>query len=208
MTSGADAAVSRTGRMPAAERRAMILDAARDLFGRQGYHGTTTDQIAKAAGISQPYVVRMFGAKETLFLEVLDATLATLVDAWRETLDGLPSGADEHERARAIGEQFVDLAATRGLHTMLLQAFVSGAEPAIGRAAREGFLGIYRFLRDEAGIPDEQVQGFLGSGMIFSVMLAIDMPARFDDDEDAAALLRATFGEKCMQVVALARAAA
>ncbi|SBN64790.1 transcriptional regulator, TetR family [Curtobacterium sp. 9128] len=194
--------------MPAAERRAMILDAARDLFGRQGYHGTTTDQIAKAAGISQPYVVRMFGAKETLFLEVLDATLATLVDAWRETLDGLPSGADEHERARAIGEQFVDLAATRGLHTMLLQAFVSGAEPAIGRAAREGFLGIYRFLRDEAGIPDEQVQGFLGSGMIFSVMLAIDMPARFDDDEDAAALLRATFGEKCMQVVALARAAA
>jgi len=194
--------------MPAAERRAMILDAARDLFGRQGYHGTTTDQIAKAAGISQPYVVRMFGAKETLFLEVLDATLATLVDAWRGTLDGLPSGADEHERARAIGEQFVDLAATRGLHTMLLQAFVSGAEPAIGRAAREGFLGIYRFLRDEAGIPDEQVQGFLGSGMIFSVMLAIDMPARFDDDEDAAALLRATFGEKCMQVVALARAAA
>jgi len=194
--------------MPAAERRAMILDAARDLFGRQGYHGTTTDQIAKAAGISQPYVVRMFGAKETLFLEVLDATLATLVDAWRETLDGLPSCADEHERARAIGEQFVDLAATRGLHTMLLQAFVSGAEPAIGRAAREGFLGIYRFLRDEAGIPDEQVQGFLGSGMIFSVMLAIDMPARFDDDEDAAALLRATFGEKCMQVVALARAAA
>lgn len=194
--------------MPAAERRAMILDAARDLFGRQGYHGTTTDQIAKAAGISQPYVVRMFGAKETLFLEVLDATLATLVDAWRETLDGLPSGADAHERARAIGEQFVDLAATRGLHTMLLQAFVSGAEPAIGRAAREGFLGIYRFLRDEAGIPDEQVQGFLGSGMIFSVMLAIDMPARFDDDEDAAALLRATFGEKCMQVVALARAAA
>lgn len=194
--------------MPAAERRTMILEAARDLFGRQGYHGTTTDQIAKAAGISQPYVVRMFGSKETLFLEVLHATLGTLVDAWRATLGGLPSGADEHERARAIGEQFVDLAATRGLHTMLLQAFVSGAEPAIGRAAREGFLGIYRFLRDEAGIPDEQVQGFLGSGMIFSVMLAIDMPARFDDDQDAAALLRATFGEKCMQVVDLARAAA
>ncbi len=194
--------------MPAAERRATILEAARDLFGRQGYHGTTTDQIAKAAGISQPYVVRMFGSKEALFLEVLHATLGTLVDAWRETLGGLPSGADEHERARAIGEQFVDLAATRGLHTMLLQAFVSGAEPAIGRAAREGFLGIYRFLRDEAGIPDEQVQGFLGSGMIFSVMLAIGMPARFDADPDAAALLRATFGEKCLQVVDLARAAA
>lgn len=194
--------------MPAAERRAMILDAARDLFGRQGYNGTTTDQIANAAGISQPYVVRMFGSKEALFLEVFHATLRTLVDAWRATLDSLPDDADPHTRTVAIGEQFVDLSATRGLHTMLLQAFVSGADPAIGKAARDGFLSIYRFLRDEAGVSDEQVQGFLGSGMIFSVMLAIDMPARFDDDQDAAALLRATFGEKCMQVVALARAAA
>ncbi|ROP58782.1 TetR family transcriptional regulator [Curtobacterium sp. PhB130] len=194
--------------MPAAERRAMILEAARDLFGRQGYNGTTTDQIATAAGISQPYVVRMFGTKEALFLEVFHATLGALVDAWRTTLAALPSDADEHRRAQAIGEQFIDLSATRGLHTMLLQAFVSGAEPAIGQAARDGFLAIYRFLRDEAGMPDEQVQGFLGSGMIFSVMLAIDMPSLFDADQDAASLLRATFGEKCMQVVASARAAA
>jgi TetR/AcrR family transcriptional regulator len=192
--------------MPAAERRALILDAARDLFGRQGYHGTTTDQIASAAGISQPYVVRMFGTKEALFLEVFHATLTTLVDAWRDTLQALPSDADTQTRASAIGEQFVDLSATRGLHTMLLQGFVSGADPAIGRAARDGFLEMYRFLRDEAGVPDEQIQGFLGSGMIFSVMLAIDMPSLFGADPDAAALLQATFGDKCGQVVDRARA--
>lgn len=186
----------------------MILDAARDLFGRQGYHGTTTDQIANAAGISQPYVVRMFGSKEALFLEVFHATLGTLVEAWRTTLAELPDDTDEHTRSMAIGSQFIDLAATRGLHTMLLQGFVSGAEPAIGKAARDGFLEIYRFLRDEAGVSDEQVHGFLASGMVFSVMLAIDMPSRFDEDPDAAALLRATFGEKCMQIVALARGAA
>jgi len=191
--------------MPAVERRALILDAARDLFGRQGYHGTTTDQIASAAGISQPYVVRMFGTKEALFLEVFRATLTTLVDAWRDTLQALPSDADTQARASAIGEQFVDLSATRGLHTMLLQGFVSGADPAIGRAARDGFLEMYRFLRDEAGVPDGQIQGFLGSGMIFSVMLAIDMPSLFGADPDAAALLQATFGDKCGQVVDRAR---
>ncbi|WFR68839.1 hypothetical protein P9139_00230 [Curtobacterium flaccumfaciens] len=76
---------------------------------------------------------------------------------------------------------------------------MSGAEPAIGAAARNGFLEIYRFLRDEAGIPDDQVQGFLGSGMIFAIMLAIDMPARFDDDPDAADLLRATFGRSAVR---------
>ncbi|MGN8049667.1 TetR/AcrR family transcriptional regulator [Curtobacterium sp. 22159] len=189
-------------RMPAAQRRAMILEAARGLFGSQGYNGTTTDQIAAAAGISQPYVVRMFGSKEALFLEVFHDTLQTLIDAWRETLATL--GPDQTP-AHAIGEQFVDLAAERGLHTLLLQGFVSGAEPAIGAAARDGFLEIYRFLRDEAGIADDEVQGFLGSGMIFAIMLAIDMPARFDQDPDAAALLRATFGAKCGQVLDLVR---
>lgn len=188
--------------MPAAQRRAMILEAARGLFGSQGYNGTTTDQIAAAAGISQPYVVRMFGSKEALFLEVFRDTLDILLDAWRETLAHL--GPDD-TAAHVIGEQFVDLAATRGLHTLLLQGFVSGAEPAIGAAARAGFLEIYRFLRDEAGIADDQVQGFLGSGMIFAIMLAIDMPARFDDDPDAADLLRATFGAKCGQVLDLVR---
>lgn len=188
--------------MPAGERRGLIISAARDLFGRRGYHGTTTDQIAAAAGISQPYVVRMFGTKEALFLEVFTDTLATLMQAWRETLAALaPGDAAEH----AIGERFFDLAAERGLHTVLLQGFVSGAEPAIGKAARDGFLEIYRFLRDEAGLRDDQIQGFFGSGMIFAVMLAIDMQSLFDQDSDAAALLRATFGARCGQVLELVR---
>lgn len=188
--------------MPAAQRRAMILEAARGLFGRQGYNGTTTDQIAAAAGISQPYVVRMFGSKEALFLEVFRDTLRILMDAWRETVASL--GPDDLP-AQAIGEQFVDLAAERGLHTLLLQGFVSGADPAIGAAARTGFLEIYRFLRDEAGISDDEIQGFLGSGMIFSVMLAIQMPSLYDEDSDAADLLQATFGAKCGQVLQLVR---
>jgi TetR/AcrR family transcriptional regulator len=194
-----------TTRMPAAQRRALIVDAARELFGRNGYNGTTTDQIATAAGISQPYVVRMFGTKEALFIEALGGALDELMAAWRDALRA--AGDDPHDRARLIGERFIDLAASRGLHTMLLQGFVSGAEPAIGAAARQGFLAIYRFLRDEAGVPDEQVQGFLGSGMLFSVMLAIEMPSLFGTDDDADGLLRAAFGEKCLQVVELARRA-
>jgi AcrR family transcriptional regulator len=194
--------------MPAAERRLLILDAARDLFGRQGYNGTTTDQIAASAGISQPYVVRMFGSKEALFLEVFSATLQTLFDAWRATLAALPADADQQARVHAIGEQFVDLSATRGLHTMLLQGFVSGADPAIGAAARTGFLDVYRFLRDEVGVGDDEVQQFLGNGMLFAIMLGIGMPTLFDADDDAAALLRAAFGAKCAQVVEATRRAA
>ncbi|PZF62734.1 TetR/AcrR family transcriptional regulator [Curtobacterium sp. MCBD17_013] len=202
----AGSAASPATRMPAAERRVLILDIARTVFGRRGYHGTTTDQIASAAGISQPYVVRMFGTKERLFLEVLADTLDTLMAAFRTALDGaVARGEDEHGTARAVGNAYLDLAATRGFHTLLLQAFVSGADPAIGAAARAGFLEIYRFLVHDAGFTPERVHEFLGSGMLFSVLLGIEMPGLYDTDDDAAALMQASFGDKCAAIVDAAR---
>ncbi|MFZ7087592.1 TetR/AcrR family transcriptional regulator [Curtobacterium sp. RRHDQ10] len=196
-----------TARMPAGERRAQILDAARDVFGRRGYHGTTTDQVAKAAGISQPYVVRMFGSKEQLFLEVLDDTLRTLLDAFRDALSAsLERGDDEEARGGAIGAAYLDLSENRGFHTLLLQGFVSGAEPAIGAAARAGFLEVYRFLVHEAGFDGPRVSEFLGGGMLFSVLLGIEMPTLYDADRDAAALMEVTFGSKCAPIVEAERA--
>ncbi|PWJ54939.1 transcriptional regulator, TetR family [Quadrisphaera granulorum] len=193
--------------MTAAERRAQILDAARAVFGRRGYHGSTTDQVAKAAGISQPYVVRMFGTKEQLFIEVLHDTLTTLLGAFRAAhAQSVARGDDADRRAQAIGVAYLELSETRGFHTMLLQGFVSGAEPAIGAAARAGFLDIYRFLVHEAGFDDPQVSSFLGGGMLFSVLLGIEMPTLFDADTDAAALMQATFGDKCPFIVEAERA--
>ena len=48
-------------RMPAGERRELVLQAATRAFAAGGYAGTSTDAVAKEAGVSQPYVVRMFG---------------------------------------------------------------------------------------------------------------------------------------------------
>ena len=57
-------------RMSAEDRRALVLEAGTRAFAHGGYHGTSTDAVAKEAGVSQPYVVRMFGTKLDLFLEV------------------------------------------------------------------------------------------------------------------------------------------
>ena len=57
-------------RMSADDRRELVLDAATRAFARGGYAGTSTDAVAKEAGVSQPYVVRIFGTKLDLFLEV------------------------------------------------------------------------------------------------------------------------------------------
>ena len=59
-------------RMTADERREQVLTAATRAFARTGYAGTSTDAVAREAGVSQPYVVRMFGTKLDLFLAVFD----------------------------------------------------------------------------------------------------------------------------------------
>src|SRR5262245_47572801 len=71
-----------TARKSADERRDEILDVAFIAFGAHGYDGTSTEDIAKAAGVSQPYLFRLFGTKKQLFLaaveRVHDLTAATV----------------------------------------------------------------------------------------------------------------------------------
>src|SRR6476660_8360983 len=92
-------------RMKSEERRESILAAAAGVFGNFGYFGTTTDEVAKAAGVSQPYVSRMFGTKEQLFLEVLERSLARLIAAFREVI-AQGTGPDLTTR---LGVAYVDL---------------------------------------------------------------------------------------------------
>jgi AcrR family transcriptional regulator len=55
-------------RQTAAERRVAVLDAATTEFAAKGLHGASTEDIARAAGISQPYLFRLFGTKKELYL--------------------------------------------------------------------------------------------------------------------------------------------
>jgi hypothetical protein len=77
-----------------------------------------------------------------------------------------------------------------------MQAFITGHDPVIGAKAREGFLQIYRMLRDEAGFTPETIRDFLANGMLFNTLLAIRLPDIFEDDEAAAELMRCAFRGK------------
>jgi AcrR family transcriptional regulator len=70
-------------RQTADQRREAVLDAATTAFAAKGLYGTTTEEIARRAGISQPYVFRLFGSKMNLFIAVLTRVLLT---------------ADQHDR--------------------------------------------------------------------------------------------------------------
>ncbi|PPF63084.1 TetR/AcrR family transcriptional regulator [Clavibacter michiganensis] len=192
-------------RMPAAERRELILGHASAVFGRTGYAGTTTEQIAQAAGISQPYVVRMFGTKEKLFVEVIERALAKLIVAFREIIRQRDAGEIAADELGArLGQAYVDLIEDRGILMSLMQGFIQGHDDVIGRHARAGFLEIYRLLRDEAGIPADQVRSFLADGMLINTLLAIGLPDNFEGDEAATELMNLSFGAKLDTVLCAA----
>jgi len=190
-------------RMKSEQRRELILAAAAAVFGERGYVGATTDAVARAAGVSQPYVVRMFGTKTALFRAVLERSLERLLGEFRDEIARVRGGAgDLHE---CIGRRYVGLLSDRGLLLSLMQAFMLGADPDIGPVARAGFLRVYRLLRDEAGFSPEEAAGFLSGGMMINTLVGLRMGADYDTDAEVREMLQAVMPSKAELLRDLAR---
>jgi AcrR family transcriptional regulator len=78
--------VSTTVRMPAAERRQKLVETAIRVFAEGSYRGTTTAEIARAAGISEPILYRHFASKRDLYLAALDHVWSQVQASWEEAL--------------------------------------------------------------------------------------------------------------------------
>ena len=81
-----DSLTSPRTRMAAEARRELVLAAATRAFARTGFAGTSTDAIAHEAQVSQPYVIRIFGTKQELFLATYDRASATIYDSFAEVV--------------------------------------------------------------------------------------------------------------------------
>src|ERR1044071_10415047 len=101
---------STTARKTAEERREEILAVALEEFGEHGLDGTSTDTIARKAGISQPYLFRLFGTKKELYLETVRRCLRETLDPFEEAADGLQG----EEAMLAIGQAYRGLVADPG----------------------------------------------------------------------------------------------
>src|SRR4030095_13766738 len=88
-----------TERKTAEERREEILLVAMDEFGEHGLDGTSTDTIARKAGISQPYLFRLFGTKKELYLETVRRCLRETLELFQDASHGL----EGEEALQAIG---------------------------------------------------------------------------------------------------------
>jgi AcrR family transcriptional regulator len=59
-------------RLPAAERREQLLEVAREVFARHGFHETSMNDVAEAAGVTKPVLYQHFASKRELYLALLD----------------------------------------------------------------------------------------------------------------------------------------
>jgi AcrR family transcriptional regulator len=82
--------VSVRKRLPAVERRALILEVARTLFARNGFQGTGTTELAAAAGCSEPIIYKHFASKQALFAAVIEECAREIVELLDDTLDQNP----------------------------------------------------------------------------------------------------------------------
>src|SRR6266704_6419775 len=93
-----------TERKSAEERREQILEAALAEFAARGLDGGSTEAIAKAVGISQPYVFRLFGTKKQLFMATVERCMRGTLEMFHTASAGL-AGEDA---LHAIGEAYTD----------------------------------------------------------------------------------------------------
>src|SRR3954471_5129614 len=77
-THAASPAPASRSRLSADERRADIVEAALRAFASGGLHGTSTEDVARLAGVSQPYLFRLFGTKKDLFLAAVDGSFSRI----------------------------------------------------------------------------------------------------------------------------------
>src|SRR3954451_6691467 len=92
-------------RLTAAERKDDVLDAALIEFAERGYEGTSTEDIARRAGISQPYLFRLFGTKKELYIASVSRCFRETLELFQRAAEGLRGEEALHAIGRAYMEQ-------------------------------------------------------------------------------------------------------
>ncbi len=166
----------KTRRRTADERREDVINAAIIEFATFGLHGASTEAIAARAGISQPYVLRLFGTKKALFLASVERVCEQVMATWQRGLDAITAthaDASPQDRLRAMGEGYIALVDSVDGLRLVLQSFSSAEDPEV-RAAAHRWLGrMFTWIREASGADAETVRHFFATGMMLTVAASI-----------------------------------
>jgi AcrR family transcriptional regulator len=169
--------------MSGSERRSQVLEIAAEEFASGGLHGASTEVIARRAGITQPYVFRLFGTKKALFLELVVTAFDRMTVGMRDAA-GTETGLTALSR---MGARYNEMLADRTSLLLQLQGFAACSDPAVREAVRGCFGRMWRALADITGLDAVTIKAFLAFGMLLNNGAAVEVAAL---DEPWAAGLR------------------
>jgi AcrR family transcriptional regulator len=148
-----------------------VLVAAIAEFAVAGYHGTPTESIARRAGISQPYLFRLYGTKKDLFLACVERCFDRTLETFRRAAEDAP----QTERLQAMGRAYLELLADRELLLFQLQTYAAAEDDAIRTAARRRYEELADTVRELGGLDRQDVLPFIGQGMLLNIAAALDL---------------------------------
>ena len=156
------------------ERREEILDAALEVFADHGLHGASTEEIARRAGISQPYVFRLFGTKKELYK-------AVVARCFRQTLERFQRAAEGkrgQEALQAMGEAYhALLAEDRTYLRAQMQAYAACEDEDVCAVVRAGFGDLVTYVERVSGAAPAEVSQFFSGGMLLNVLASMHAPS-------------------------------
>jgi len=85
-------------RLPAPARREQILDVSVQVFARNGFHSTSMNDVAEAAGVTKPVLYQHFNSKQDLYMALLDEAGNRLRNALAKAVADVSTGKEQTER--------------------------------------------------------------------------------------------------------------
>jgi AcrR family transcriptional regulator len=178
-------------RMAAADRRRHLIETAIRLFTEGSYRGTTTSEIARAAGVSEPILYRHFASKRDLYLAALEDVWSRTRETWQRKLE---ETEDACAAIEAIGKGHVTVRSPKlQLAELWVQALSEASEdPVLRRHLRRHMREVHDFVADlvrrgqDEGViaanrdPDAEAWIMLAGGILGMVGRRVGL---LDDDE-------------------------
>jgi AcrR family transcriptional regulator len=158
-------------RMDHDERRDQVVAAALAEFAEGGLAGTSTEAIAVRAGISQPYLFKMFGTKRDLFIAASNRCFDNVAQTFTKAAEGLAG----EEALNAMGHAYYGLIADRANLMAQLQMYAACNDLEIRECARDGFRKLYQLVERASGASAEMLVIFFASGMLCNVSTALGL---------------------------------
>ena len=156
------------------ERREDLLVAAQRVFAARGYHGTPTTEIAKAAGISQAYLFRLFPTKLELFVACVQRCFEHTAEVF--TLAAAEARERGDDVLMAMGEAYGALLHDRDQLLLQMQAYAAAEEPAVRNATRTGYRRLVELAQREDPTADgDRIQSWFAHGMLMNVLAAMSV---------------------------------